>query len=69
MRGRETRFLEGTANERGKSRQVVEVDAVTTPSGNKDEPEPWDSGWTSTFYLFQACEVQLQVSFTPLLSS
>lgn len=40
MRGRETRFLEGTANERGKSRQVVEVDAVTTPSGNKDEPEP-----------------------------
>lgn len=49
--------------------EVVEVDAGNTPSGNKDEPEPWDGGRTSTFYLFQACEVQLQVSFTPLLSS
>lgn len=49
--------------------EMVEVDAVNTSSGNKDEPEPWNSGWTSTFYLFHACEVQLQVSFTPLLSS
>lgn len=33
-----------------------------------DESECWTSGWTSTFYLSQACQVQLQVSLTPLSS-